>query len=89
MSVMIMFKALITWIILRFNRPEQHSKSYLLNLLKRLANHLESYRVSLRFVYTLINLMRIFFMTENFSQKVMFYKVVSEIMTNFVEHHFL
>jgi hypothetical protein len=29
-------------------------------------------------------------MTENFSQKVMFYKVVPEItMNNFVEHHFL
>ena len=36
------------------------------------------------------NLLQIFFMTENFSQKVMFYKLVPEITTiNFVELHFL
>jgi hypothetical protein len=48
------------------------------------------YRVSLKLVYTLINFMKIFFMIENFSQKVIFYKVVPEItMNNFVEYHFL
>jgi hypothetical protein len=40
------------------------------------------YMVSLKFVYTLINFMRIFFMAENFSQKVMFYKVVRRDLRN-------
>jgi hypothetical protein len=48
------------------------------------------YRVPLKFVYTLINFMTTFFMTENVSQKVMSYKVVRrDLRNNFVEHHFL